>query len=452
LNFTVICNIVLTTFIFIILLLGFVYASVFYKFKEAKQAVVFDTRNLTVFPLVATLVTSQYGWINGVFEVYFDYGVPAWLILSLPYLLLNLAWIFLSKYLRNQGIEIKTTHHLLRHHYGKWVAIIGSLLYVFALMPFMYIHMGGQVLSSFLNISWFWAVLIFAILSALAFFKEGFKNVVKQDQWMFFAMFIGLFIILISLWLKEPHVQSLQSFIPRVQFNRTMAIEWYLLALIVFIDPAVHQRIWSAKDNHTSKKAFGYALVFWLLFDILVIGIVSQVRTLDASILSLQGIFTILDPWQQLVLAILSVAVILSTANTYFFIATSTLTDDLLKVKSSVTRWVLGLLAMLAIGLVIYLRYEDKTVVAVLFDFYPIVISTLVFPMVFALLPLPKLLPWQVLMQMIIAGAICVAIQLELLKIPIFEAQSAIIYGMIAAALVQILFQLFNYVISKKKR
>jgi len=435
-----------------LLLIGFVYGSVFYKSKKNQFSNISKSRNLTVFPLVATLVTSQYGWINGVFEVYFNYGIPAWLILSLPYLLINFGWIFLSQFLRNQGLKIKNTHHLLTHHYGKWVAIIGSLLYVFALMPFMYVHMGGQVLSAFLQIPWFWAILIFATLSALAFFKGGFKNVVKQDGWMFFTMFIGLFIILISLWLKGDCQQGFQAFIPTDKFTGTMATEWYLLGLIVFIDPAVHQRIWSAKDNKTSKKAFGYALIFWLLFDILVIAIVSKVKLLDPSIITLQGIFEMLNPWQQLVLAILSVAVILSTANTYFFVATSTLTDDLLNLKNIGLKKIIGLFCMFVIGAVIYWRYENKTVVAVLFDFYPVVISTLVFPMLFALLPLPKLQPWQVFMQMLMAGAVCIFIQMELLKIPIFEAQSAIISGIIVAALIQILFQTYNYVISKKKR
>lgn len=428
------------------------YGSVFNKSKKTQFSSISKSRSLTVFPLVATLVTSQYGWINGVFEVYFNYGIPAWLILSLPYLLINFGWIFLSQYLRNQGLKIKTTHHLLSYHYGKWVAIIGSLLYIFALMPFMYVHMGGQVLSAFLHIPWFWAILIFAILSALAFFKGGFKNVVKQDVWMFLTMFIGLFIILISLWLKIDVSQDFQTFIPTDRFSGTMATEWYLLALIVFIDPAVHQRIWSAKDNKTSKKAFRYALVFWLLFDILVIAIVSKVKTINPSINSLQGIFEMLNPWQQLVLAILSIAVILSTANTYFFIATSTLTDDLLNLKNRRLKKALGLFCMIVIGVVIYWRYENKTVISVLFDFYPIVISTLVFPMIFALLPLPKLHPWQVLIQMFIAGGICISIQSELLKIPIFEAQSAIISGIMAAALFQILFQIYNYANSKKKR
>ncbi len=416
--------------------------------KKGDDNFILASRKATLFPLVATLVTSQYGWISGVFETYFIYGPKAWFILSLPYLIINFIWIKLVSYLRNTASPILDTPALLAKHYGEKTGAITAVFYVWLLIPFMYVHMGAQLLEQYLQMPWAFAIILFLLLSSLAYFKGGFINILHQDKILFGCIYISLCMLFFSLISKPEIIQNHKNI---VSIGIDQGLNWVLLSLIVFIDPAVHQRIWAAKSTNVIKSSFRWALFFWIIFDILIIGLVWQLNTKFSADLKLfSSIFALLNDWQGLILAILAFSVIISTANTYFFTASSFFNQYFMPKKWKIKySFLSGLIIIVIVFIILYFGFQDKSVLSILFQFYPIAISALLLPVLTAILPVKKLSPSFLRIQLFSSAIICLLCQLDCIKITIFADAQALLFGLSASAIVQLL---YYYVKSKKKR
>lgn len=394
-------------------------------------------RQFGVFPLIATIIVSQYGWINGVFEVYIAKGAMAWLLLSLPYLLFNCVWIWLGKTLyRNNAL---TTPQLLQKHYGRRISVLCSLFFFILLLPVMYLHMGASILENIFNIPFYLGSLIFILLSAMAIFFGGFSKLVWTDVFLFFLVYLGLF--------AAFYYFSTKGFIGTKGINlvtSSLAIKdyfnWLLLALIVFIDPSIHQRIWASNNKKDVKKIMSLAVLGWVIFDFLIIGIVVFAQTI-APLQDVYAIAALLPKGFQALFIIMLLAVVLSTSNTYFNLSYNMVSHDLFNLKPSkdyLGRGIVLAVVMAVCYILTVFVFQQYSVVEILFNLNPVCISALFLPFISIFIAKYKLKPTQVLAQIIISALACLVVQFYPLKTLNFVSPVAI--GLATSLIIQITF------------
>ncbi|MHB1279139.1 MAG: sodium:solute symporter family transporter, partial [Bacteroidia bacterium] len=158
-------------------------------------------RKLALFPFVATMVTTAYGWILGIGQLYYEYGISAWLFLSLPYTLFALVMaFFLSGKIRQEHLH--SIPEMLGKYYGKNVARLGSVFVLILISPAMYVLMTGQLLAGIFPIP-LWSCLLLALLfSSIYLYNGGFRSLAKKDSWKFIFMFSGFAVTLVYLFME----------------------------------------------------------------------------------------------------------------------------------------------------------------------------------------------------------------------------------------------------------
>jgi len=412
------------------------------KSKESSEAYFVGGRKFGLFPLIATLVVSQYGWINGVFEMYLLDGPKAWFVLSLPYLVFNLLWVFLGKYFYQK--KALTTPQLFRQNYGTGTGMLAAILLTLIFLPIMYVHMGASVLSHSFGLSFKWGAILFIFLASLSLFTGGFKRIVYTDIFLFFLTYTGLIATLLyilggSLWDSGEFISSTLK-VEIVQTPSKYAyVGWWLMALIVFIDPSIHQRLWASGSSKQVSKVMIGSILFWLFFDLLVIGIISK----NNSLLPFTNIYSIaasLPLWINLLFNFMLLAVILSTANTYFNISYNNIAFDLLQLKSNAkksTKYILAVLVMLLTYLLTVYIYNQASVIDILFQLFPVAISGLFIPFMSIFLQKFKIPGNWVLAQMLIAASVCLFFQINPLKWANFATEIPVAIGLLSSLVLQ---------------
>lgn len=399
------------------------------------------SRKLGIFPLMATLIVSQYGWINGVFEVYMIQGPLAWLILSLPYLIFNTVWIYLGKYLHQHSSL--TTPLLFVQSYDRRVGKLGAIFLTIVLIPIMYVHMGAEILEYAFNIPFAIGAALFILLSSVAIFSGGFQKLVWTDVFLFIIIYGGLLAIVSYFYLSpsfsitNPQGSSSSAAASTIT-SYSDYLGWWLLALIVFIDPSIHQRIWASGSDHQAKKIMTGAILGWIIFDLLIIAIVVYSRNI-ATTPDVFGILETLPNILQIVFIFMLLSVILSTTNTYFNITYNNIAFDLMDIKtdSNKRHWV-SLLVMLLCFLTTVFIFQQNSVVDILFELNPVCISALFFPFISVFIPSIKLPSKAVFWQMLVSAIVCLFFQINPLNWLKFVTPVAL--GLAASVLYQILF------------
>jgi len=412
------------------------------KSSKGEEGYFLAGRKLGLFPLIATLVVSQYGWINGVFELYLLDGPKAWFVLSLPYLIFNLIWVFLGKYLYQQ--KAYTTPGLFRLHYGKFTGGFAAILLTLIFLPIMYIHMGASVLNHSFGMSFEWATVLFIFLASLALITGGFKRIVYSDIFLFFLTYGGLFAVFI--YLKMGHLNCIET-IPtyRHVISETAASKysywgWWLLALIVFIDPSIHQRLWATKNENRVAKVMMSSIFFWLLFDVLIIGIISQKGHI-AEFDTVYELAELLPTEIGLLFNFMLLAVILSTANTYFNISFNNIAFDLFRFKQKTNRiWLIAAAMFLITYLTTVYLYANSSVIDILFDLFPAAISGLFLPFISIFIPKIKLPNHFVIAQMFAATLTCLFFQINPYNMSNFATETPVAIGLLSSLILQIIF------------
>lgn len=399
-------------------------------------------RKLGLFPLIATLVVSQYGWINGVFEMYLLDGPKAWFILSLPYLVFNLVWVFLGKYLYQQ--KAYTTPGLFRIYYGRNASALAAVLLTLIFLPIMYIHMGASVLNQSFGLSFEWATILFTLLASLALITGGFRRIVYTDIFLFFLTYGGL--IAVFIFFKFGHFIGLET----LEVNQTGITEapssnysylgWWLLALIVFIDPSIHQRLWASRNSKKVSKIMLGSIFFWLLFDLLIIGIVTQ----STQLLGTHSIYNLTQSLPlgiRMLFNLMLLSVILSTANTYFNISFNNIAFDLFQIKQkSNLRWLIAILVFVLTYVTTVYLYAQTSVIDILFDLFPAAISGLFFPFISIFIQKVKLPGKYVFAQMTLATMTCLFFQINPFNMSNFAVEIPVAIGLLTSISLQIIF------------
>ena len=297
-------------------------------------------RRVTLPAFVATLVATWYGGILGVGEYSWRYGLSNWLVFGVPYYIgaLLFAWVFAR---RAREAALYTIPDLLDRHYGRGPAVIGALTVFVTSAPAAYVLMLGTLFAAMFGLPLAPCVVAAALLSLFYIHHGGLRTVVFTDQVQFVLMYAGFMVMLAFLVAQHGGLGYLRRSLPPAHFtwhggNPPQAIlVWYFIALSTLVDPGFWQRAYAARDPGVARNGVLISVVCWVVFDFLTTSTGLYARAalphLADPVFAFPELARITLPPLALGLFYLAmIATVMSTVDSYGFIAAATFGRDLL--------------------------------------------------------------------------------------------------------------------------
>lgn len=295
-------------------------------------------RAVTLPAFVATLVTTFYGGILGVGEYTWRFGVSNWLVFGVPYYLSALLFaVLFARRARRQALF--TLPDLLERHYGRGPALVGALAVFLTSVPAAYVLMLGTLFAAMTGWPAVPCVIAAALLSVFYIHRGGLRTVVLTDQVQFVLMYLG-FIVLFG-FLVARH-GALDFLVPRVPVTHFVwhggdppqaVFVWYVIALGTLVDPGFWQRAYAAKDERVARDGVLVSIVCWMAFDFLTTSCGLYARALLPHLADPVAAFPelarlTLPPGALGLFYLAMIATVMSTVDSYGFVAATTLSRD----------------------------------------------------------------------------------------------------------------------------
>ena len=297
-------------------------------------------RQLTLPLFVFTLVATWYGGIFGVNEITFNYGIFNFITQGVFWYVAYLIFaFFVAKRLAKYASY--TLPDLTSRMFGPKSAQVSAVLTFLYIAPVAYVLSLGMFLHMVFGISvlcgMIWGTLFVCLYSAWG----GLRSVVFSDLVQFFVMCSAVAMVVLFSVHNFGGLTFLKANLPASHFTLTggnsllATLIWGFIALSTLIDPSFYQRCFAAKSPTIVKKGILISTVIWFLFDFCTTtgslyarAVLPQAEpgqayffyALQLLPVGLRGFF---------VAGILSI--ILSTLNSFLFIASNTLSFDLLR-------------------------------------------------------------------------------------------------------------------------
>ena len=378
-------------------------------------------RRVTLPALVATLVSTWYGGILGVGEYAYRFGVSNWLVFGVPYYIgaLLFAWLFAR---RARAAALYTIPDLLDRHYGRGPALMGALAVFVASAPAAYVLMLGTLFAAMFGLPLVPCVLAATATSVFYVYRGGFRGVVITDLVQFALMFIGFGVMLAFLVARHGGLGYLTTALPASHFTWNggappqAVLVWYVIALSTLVDPGFWQRAYAARDPAMARRAVLISIGFWVLFDFLTTSTGLYARAvlphLSDPVFAFPEIAQVTLPPFALGLFYLGlIATVMSTIDSYGFIAATTIgrdviwrlkgerTEERVPAYSRLGLWIAGAFAAA-------LAVTRQSVIALWHDLGSIVTPTLLLPVALALAGRGRLGPRWTLAAMLVPFAV----------------------------------------------
>ncbi len=357
-------------------------------------------RQVSLPAFVATLVATWYGGILGVGEYSWRYGLANWVVFGVPYYIGALLFAVLFAR-RSREAALYTIPDLLDRAYGRGPALIGALAVFITSAPAAYVLMLGTLFAAMFGFPLVPCVLAATLLSVFYIDRGGLRTVVFTDQVQFALMYLGFFLIVGFLVAQHGGLSFLRAHLPPTHFlwhggNPAPAIfVWYFIALSALVDPGFWQRTYAARDPEVARNGVLWSIACWAVFDFLttVTGLYARalLPNLRDPVFAFPEVARItLPPFALGLFYLAMIATVMSTIDSYGFIAATTIARDVLwRVRRGAedripawTRLGLWLTAAFAAGLAI----AKQSVIALWHDIGSVITPTLLLPVGAALL------------------------------------------------------------------
>ena len=332
-------------------------------------------RLLTLPAFVASLVSTWYGGILGVGEYSYRYGLSNWIVFGLPYYLAAFIFaIFLARKARES--RVTTIPEKLAQVYGEKTALAGSFIIYFMTVPAAYILMLGVLGEKLFGWPLWIGILAGAIFSVIYVFSGAFKSVVRTDVLQFGLMFLGFAVLLVILISKYGGYEYLANNLPASHLTldggntHWYIASWYVIALATLIEPAFFQRCYAAKNASVARKGIFISIACWAVFDFMTTSCGLYARAvlpnLADPVASYPALAMQVLPVGLLGLfALTLLATVMSTVDSYSFLAASTFGNDIVPritkdSKHSVTFYTrIGLFISIMLAVVLALFFKS---------------------------------------------------------------------------------------------
>lgn len=231
-------------------------------------------RRVTLFPFVATLVTTWYGGILGVGEYSYQYGIANWIAFGFFYYF----WAVIYAMLMSKRVH--RAHHYtipdeLTAAYDRKTGLLGAIFTFAMTVPAAYILMIGTMIQLIFGWSLATSVIVGTFFSIGYILIGGFRSVVRTDIVQFVFMFLGFGLILPFAIIKFGGFDFLRSNLPATHWDPTGGMHfqeifvWFFIAAGTMVDPGFYQRCTAAQTEKTAQKGIFIAIGFWFLFDLM---------------------------------------------------------------------------------------------------------------------------------------------------------------------------------------
>lgn len=350
----------------------------YYKRKQSDDKFVdymLMGRRLTLPLFIATLGASWYGGIFGVSEITFNYGIYNFITQGVFW---YIAYIIFALFMvdKIKKYQSLTLPEMAGQMFGVKAHKTCAVFTFFNVLPIAYVLSLGVFLHLCFGISTFWGMIIGTSFVCLYASWGGLRAVVYSDAVQFSVMCLSVLLVLIFSLKTFGGISFLKTNLPAEHFSITgghsyfnLAV-WGFIALATLVDPAFYQRCFAAKDTKTAKKGILICTLIWLCFDICTTGGTLYARAIIPNAIPRDSYFIyaiqLLPSGLKgfFVAGILSV--ILSTLDSFLFIASNTIAYDLLKNKIK-NKLLLNqisfiIIAALAISLSLFLEGSFKKI------------------------------------------------------------------------------------------
>jgi SSS family solute:Na+ symporter len=307
--------------------------------EDSQENLILAGRRLTLPAFVATLVSTWYGGILGVGEFSFLYGISNWIVFGIPYYLAALVFaLFLAKRARSSP-EMTIPDRLFKY-YGPAATVAGSSILIIVTLPVAYVLMIGVLFNQFFGFP-VWAGIIFGtFFSVFYVMTGGFRAVLWTDIFQFILMFVGFMILLIFAFNTLGGWDYLKAGLPDQHFSTTggnapgYIAFWYIVALATLVEPAFYQRCFAARSASVARRGIFVSILFWIFFDFMTTACGLYARAalpnLSNPVAAYPALAMKLLPAGLTGLFLLSLlATIMSTVDSYMFLAATTVSHDL---------------------------------------------------------------------------------------------------------------------------
>lgn len=297
-------------------------------------------RKLTLPAFVATLVSSFYGGILGVGEFTYRYGISSWFLNAFPYyIFITLFAVFLAKKIRRTNLF--TIADKLDSVYGKNVSILGAILVFLLVTPAPYVFMLGIITSMIFGFPLWISMLATLCFSIVFLIRGGLNADVRVNTFEFIIMFVGFGIIIPFCFTQLGNFDYLTSNLPSNHLNLkggnsvSYILVWFFIGAWAVVDPAFHQRCYSANSERTAIRGVFISLFFWFVFDVMTtltgLYAFASIRNIKDPVMAYPLLAqNILPDFAKGFFFIGLIATIMSTLHSNLFISATTLGRDII--------------------------------------------------------------------------------------------------------------------------
>jgi SSS family solute:Na+ symporter len=298
-------------------------------------------RRLTLPAFVATLVTTWYGGILGVGEYAWSYGISTWLVFGVPYYLAAVIFaLWLAPRLRRSGAA--SIPDLMLRSYGRGAALTSASAVYALTLPVAYVLMLAKLLSQLTG----WPVPVAAAIattfSVVYVSLSGFRAVVRTDLLQLGLMYGGFLLLLPAALEHTGGFTGLWSALPESHrswdggLGWQTVLVWYLIALQTVVEPTFYQRVFAARSPPIARTGVLVSVALWLVFDFLSTfsGLAARVLLpgLDDPTTAYPALAElVLAPWPAAIFTVGLFATVMSTLDSYLFVAAATVGHDLVR-------------------------------------------------------------------------------------------------------------------------
>lgn len=321
-------------------------------------------RQLTLPMFVATLVATWYGGIFGVTKIAYEHGIYNFVTQGFFW---YIAYIIFALFIVKRVSRYKavTLPNLIGKMFGPKSEKLSAVFNFFNVLPIAYVISLGLLIQALFGGTLLLSMIIGTIIVILYTLYGGFRAVVFSDIVQFFVMCLGVFLVLVFSIKLFGGIGFLRANLPETHFSPTGGIGlgttlvWGFIALSTLVDPNFYQRVFAAKNEKAARNGILISTLIWFLFDICTTSGAMYARAVLPEAASdkaylIYAIQILPAGIKGFVLAGI-LATILSTLDSYLFIAGTTVSYDMVpkRLKGKVSLYHLGIVfvGILAIGM-----------------------------------------------------------------------------------------------------
>lgn len=299
-------------------------------------------RRLSLPMFVATLAATWYGGIFGVNEITFNYGIYNFVTQGVFW---YIAYIVFAVFLvgKIKSYQSITLPQAAGQLFGERARKTAAVFTFFNVLPISYVLSLGLFLQLVFGFELLPAMALGTFIVCLYTAWGGLRAVVFSDIIQFSVMCLAVAMVSLMSFHTFGGLEFLKSTLPATHFSLTggngvlNTLVWAGIAFATLVDPSFYQRCFAAKDVKTAKAGILICTLIWFCFDLCTTSGALYARAVLPNALPAHAYFLyavqLLPSGLRGFFIAGILCIILSTLDSFLFIASNTFAYDLLKDK-----------------------------------------------------------------------------------------------------------------------